>query len=88
MTRWCHNAKTGEIFSYNQEGDYTDFPRGDYLVYGDYLTTGFASKAGAVEYARTHGACHKCKGSTSPDTTGKCFRCGGDVEFVQAKEQS
>lgn len=43
MKKWCYNAKTGEIFSYNVEGDLTDFPRGVLLAYGDYLTTGLDS---------------------------------------------
>jgi len=52
MIKWCHNAKTGEIFSYNQEGELTDFPRGDFLAYGDYLTTQFTTKEEAIQWQR------------------------------------
>ncbi len=51
MIKWCHNAKTGEIFSYNVEGELTDFPRGTLLAYGDYLTTGFESREAAELWA-------------------------------------
>lgn len=73
---WCWNSKTGEIFSYRQSGSLTDFPRGTFLAYGDYLVTGFASRAKSVEYASKNGPCPKCKASR---TRGKCWMCGGEV---------
>lgn len=54
MTLWCHNAKTGEIFSYKQENELTDFPRGTFLAYGVYLTTDFRSKEEAQESTTPH----------------------------------
>lgn len=52
MTKWCYNAKTGEIFSYNVEGNLTDFPRGTLLAYGDYLTTGIESREEAEQLSQ------------------------------------
>lgn len=51
-TRWCANGLTGEVFSYEVGGNLTDFPRGDYLAYGDALTTGMKSRAEAEAWLR------------------------------------
>jgi hypothetical protein len=79
--RWCYNAKTGEIFSYAiyDNGD-TDFPRGDFLVYEDYLTTGMRSKKEAIAWAKEHPICEQCKRVVSIKE-GKCLWCKGDVVF-------
>ncbi|MDY7037851.1 MAG: hypothetical protein SV375_17025 [Thermodesulfobacteriota bacterium] len=50
--KWCHNEKTGEIFSYTEAEGITDFPRGTFLAYGDYLTTGFKSKQEAEKWKK------------------------------------
>lgn len=85
MIKWCHNAKTGEIFSYKEEGELTDFPRGTFLAYGDYLTTGFKNKEEAESWAKEHGCCFKCKSSCKPNEEGKCPFCGGNIEFYKTK---
>lgn len=83
-TRWCHNAKTGDIFSYKVSDDLTDFPRGVFLAYQDYLTTGLKSEDEAKEWAENHGVCNKCKDSClSKD--GNCFMCGNQLEFKEVK---
>ena len=41
------------IFSYIESEGITDFPRGVFLAYGDYLTTGFKTKEKAIEYSKT-----------------------------------
>ena len=84
QTKWCHNAKTGEIFSYQVSEDLTDFPRGTFLAYGDYLTTGLRSKEEAMEWAKKYGVCSKCKSSCPTNGDGKCTYCGSPVQFVEA----
>lgn len=79
-TRWYHNAKTGEIESYHVDGDWTDFPRGTFLAYGDYLTTGFKTREAAVKWATEYGCCEKCK-SSRPVKHGRCLFCRGKVVF-------
>ena len=74
-TRWCHNAKTGEIFSYKVSDGLTDFPRGDWLAYGDYLTTDFASRAEAEQWGRENTVCLCCR-SVRPGQPGdSCPYC-------------
>lgn len=82
--KYCHNAKTGEIFSYEVAGSLTDLPRGALLAYGDYLTTGFDSAAEAEEWAKEYGDCPKCE-SACKAVDGKCQHCGGKIEFRKAK---
>jgi hypothetical protein len=81
--KWYHNAKTGEIESYQVDGSLTDFCRGTLMAYGDYLTTGFRSKEEARAWAKDHGACIKCRCSRKPDTDGKCACCGEVVIFAK-----
>lgn len=79
--KWCHNAKTGEIFSYTEEGSLTDFPRGTFLAYGDYLTTGIKSKKKAEDWGKKYGCCSKCKSSRPVNEKGDCIFCGQKVVF-------
>lgn len=47
----CRN----EVGSYHQEGDWTDFPRGTFLVYSRCcLVAGLNSEREAVEWNKTH----------------------------------
>jgi hypothetical protein len=85
-TQWCHNAKTGEIFSYQvSSGGLTDFPRGVWMAYGDYLTTGISSKEKAEKWAKEWGCCKECRTSRNPNGQGVCSFCGGDLEFKEIK---
>ena len=86
--KWCHNAKTGEIFSYNVEGDLTDFPRGDLMAYGDYLTTGIKSREEAEEWAKTNLPCEKCKSSRTADDDGNCRFCGSKLQTPEAHRET
>jgi len=81
MIKWCHNALTGEIFSYKVEGELTDFSRGTFLAYGDYLTTGLKTKEEAIDWAKEYGCCKKCQSSRLTNREGKCVFCGGAVSF-------
>ena len=83
-TYWYHNSKTGEIESYRQEGELTDFNRGTFLAYGDYLTTGIKSLEEAKKWAKEWGACHKCRATRHPKD-GKCPYCKEEIEFVPIK---
>lgn len=74
-TRWCHNAKTGEIFSYTVSGGITDFPRGTFLAYRDYLTTGLRSKKEAEKWAKEWLPCTKCRSARKPNNEGRCDLC-------------
>lgn len=78
-TRYCHNAKTGEIFEYHEfdDGD-TDFPRGIFMVYNDYIVTGFKTREAATEWGREWGECPRCK-SARKSNNGKCNFCGSNV---------
>ena len=76
--QWCHNAKTGEIFNYKACGELTDFPRGTWLAYGDYLTTGMGSREEAEEWAKEWVACETCKEARSYGD-GKCRFCGSPL---------
>ena len=80
--KWCHNAKTGEIFDYKVDGELTDFPRGILLAYDDYLTTGIESKENAEKWGKEYGCCDKCRSSRKPDDKGNCHFCGEEVKFV------
>lgn len=85
MIKWCHNSKTGEIFSYSVEGGMTDFSRGTLMAYGDYLTTNFDSEGEAKEWASKWGYCGTCRGSCTADKDGKCRHCGSEVVFMPIK---
>ena len=74
--RWYHNSLTGEIDSYRESGSLTDFPRGVYLAYGDYLTTGFKTKQAAIDWSLEWSACEKCKGTSRGKPGDVCTRCG------------
>lgn len=82
MKKWCWNSKTGEIFNYNESGNLTDFPRGTFLAYGDYLITGFKTEEEAISYSEDHGNCYFCKGSS---TYPVCFRC--NHRTIQIKKE-
>lgn len=84
MVKWCHNSKTGEIFSYKSDGDLTDFPRGILLVYEDYLTTGLDSREKAEQWAKEWGACPKCR-SARKSHGGVCLFCNTPLDFKQTK---
>lgn len=86
IEKWCHNAKTGEIFSYKVSEDLTDFPRGILLAYDDYLTTGFKNFDEAVEWSKKYGRCDKCKSSRPVNENGKCLYCDGEVIFMPIKK--
>ncbi len=51
---WYYVQKTGEIGSYKQAGELTDFPRGVYLAYRDSLVTGFNSREEAEVWRKEH----------------------------------
>ena len=80
--KWCHNAKTNEIFSYQEAEGLTDFPRGTLMAYGDYLTTGFRDKNEAEAWSTEYGCCDKCKSARKPDENGNCQFCGSTVIFI------
>ncbi len=61
MKKYCYNAKDGEIFSYVEEGEYNNFPRGTFLAYSDYLTTGLKSQEEAEKWAMEWSECTTCK---------------------------
>lgn len=84
MRKWYHNSKTGEIDYFQQENSLTDFPRGVFLAYGDYLTTGFNSKQEAEEWAKEWGACEKCRSVRKVNNKSECNFCGGEVIFTEA----
>lgn len=85
MKKYYYNAKTGEIASYNVEGNLTDFSRGVLIAYGDYLTTGIGTLKEAIEWAKTHGVCNKCKSSRATDENDRCIFCGETVEFKKVR---
>ena len=74
-TKWCYNSKTGEIFSYRQEGDWNDFPRGTWLADRDYLTTGLESEAAAQAWAAEWHACPTCKDTHRGAIGDPCIIC-------------
>lgn len=73
---WYHNAKTKEIDSYTDAEGITDFPRGVYLAYANYLTTGLKSKEEAEAWAAEWSACLNCEDSVRVRTGDPCSRCG------------
>ncbi len=83
MKKWYYNAYTGEIESYVEEGTLTDFPRGVYLAYNDYLTTGFDSREQAEKWAKEWGKCSQCKSIRKANEHGCCNFCGSKIEFPQ-----
>ncbi len=84
--KWCVNSKTGDIFAYNifdeedgcEPGE-TGFPRGTFMVDGDYLTTGIASREEAEEWASEHSPCHTCRSASKGKPGDTCFRCGSEL---------
>src|SRR5262245_62847353 len=75
-TKWCYNAATNEVFDYEVCGDLTDFPRGTFLAYRDYLITGIPTKDDADGWAAKYTACYYCKDSVSGKAGESCKRCG------------
>ena len=82
--KYCYNAKTGESFSYNVIGSYTDFPRGELMAYEDYLVTGIDNLFQLFSVESEFGECPKCK-SVRRSINGKCTFCGGDVFIHSAR---
>lgn len=74
--KWYHNAYTGEIDSYQVEGELTNFPRGVFLAYGDYITTGLKSKKAAEDWAKEWHVCTKCQSSRHGQVGESCNFCG------------
>lgn len=61
MKKWYCVPHTGEIASYNQENELTDFPRGVFLAYGNCcLVTGFNSREEAEKGLKEY-PCEKVK---------------------------
>ena len=81
--QWCYNAYDGDIFSYTVNGEWTDFPRGTLIVYGDYLTTGLASSAEAEAWAQEYGRCDTCKRVRAANAKGKCIFCDTSIQFMR-----
>lgn len=75
-TEWYYNSKTGEIDSYEVSGNLTDFPRGVFLAYGNYLVTGIKSKEKAEVWAKEWSACPKCKSIRHGKPGEACEFCG------------
>lgn len=50
QTRYCACPKCGEVFEYHQDGNWTDFPRGEFLVHQDYFTTGLKTPDEAMQW--------------------------------------
>lgn len=73
---WCVNSKTGEIFDYVSEGEHTDFPRGTFLAYHDYLTTGLKSKEEAEKWSLEWSVCNNCKCDRHGKDGERCRFCG------------
>jgi hypothetical protein len=82
---WCVNSKTGEVFSYEVDGEFTDFPRGTFIAYGDYLTTGIKNKEKAIEWANEWSACNRCKAARHGKQGEKCPHCGEPLEHHEIK---
>jgi len=88
MKNWCYNSKTGELFNYEVCGSLTDFPRGDLLAYGDYLTTGFKTREAAVEWSKEWGHCPKCKRTSHKTPDGICSWCKKEkIVFMGVKKR-
>ena len=60
--------------------------KGVLYAYGNAVTTGFKSKTEAEDWAKEWGYCPKCDSSTSPDSSGKCFRCKKEVPIFALGE--
>lgn len=78
-TYWRYNSKTGEISSYEEPGRLADAPGQEWLVWCEYLTSGFLTRESAEAYSREHGACSNCKSSRRPNERGHCWLCGFPV---------
>lgn len=65
MKRWYCCSKCNEVADYEESGEWTSFPRGEWMVHRDFITTGFKSKAKADEWLKweTEG---KAKGEPMP----------------------
>ena len=85
-TYWYHNAYTGTIDSYKQSDGLTDFPRGELLVYGDYLTTGLQSREAANAWAKEWHACLKCKSVRCGVIGELCLFCKDERLVASQKE--
>lgn len=55
MTKyWYCNDKTREVGSYHVCGELTDFPRGEFLAYRDFIVTGFKTEGDANKWLEKH----------------------------------
>lgn len=86
MTKWCYNTKTGEVFSYIMFSQFSNFPPGHYLAYGDYLVSGLESEEEANRCAEKYGCCDVCGGAKIADEEGRCKSCGNIIRFVRKGE--
>ncbi|MER2512630.1 MAG: hypothetical protein ABTQ25_09505 [Nitrosomonas ureae] len=81
-----YDSKTGEIDSYEVSGNLTDFPRGVFLAYGDYITAGLKSKQDAEKWASEWSACPKCKSSRHGKHGDPCHFC--KTPLINAAQQN
>jgi len=84
MKKWYCNTKTQEVDSYNESGDLTDFNRGEFLAYGDYLVTGYKTKEDALLGLKTWLPCDTCNGTalTTKNNPLICIRCNKPLKEV------
>lgn len=88
VSKWCYNAKTGNIFEYTIfEDETTDFPRGTYLVDYDSLVSGFVSYNEALAYSTKAGYCPKCKCVRTAADEKRCPVCSSVIEFRHKKQE-
>ncbi len=93
-TKWCWNGRTGEVFSYHiyeageeTEEETNDFPRGAFMVYEDYLVTGFASEEDAKALGLEWSPCLKCKSTRKGQPGDKCLSCGLELTFAEVNSK-
>lgn len=49
-TQWYCCEKCKKVASYEVDGEWTSFPRGEYKAHWDHLTTGFKTQEAAQEW--------------------------------------
>jgi len=72
---WCANPLTRKVFQYTQSEGITDFPRGEFLAYGDYIITGIESREEAQKWVDEYACCHKCRNSWKGHKGDPCPIC-------------
>ena len=83
--KWYHNAKIGEVGSYEDNERGRDKVRSLAYICGDSITVGFENREAAIKWANEYGYCKHCDSARKGEA---CILCSREINHVEVKEVS